>query len=259
MIILRLKGGLGNQLFQYVYSVIMARENETIVIDISFYQRRFDSDYAGAEMLLDQIVNYSVGNKIVFKNFGPVVGKLFWKISKYIQSFSKIINIKILDGYFTNSNLYPRNYDYNKLLTLVPASGFSLTTSNSVLIHVRKGDYTNLVNSQIYFNCDVDYFKKCVQYFDGILTDPKFYIMTNDKTWVKENLNFIKNFQIIDIDDSLESFRVMNLFSNFIISNSTFSWWPAFLSKSSNVCAPAKWYLDNNKNLNLYPDNWIKF
>lgn len=163
-----------------------------------------------------------------------------------------------MDGYFHEVDLFKKPLTYRRYFNLENPLPTVRPDSKSVLIHVRKGDYTNSTNSQIYYHCDRAYFEKATQAILRQIPDARFYVMSNDNNWVRENFNFLPNYEILEIPDTLESFKTMCLFSNFIISNSTFSWWPAFTAPDSLVVAPQTWFRDEKLNANLYPELWKK-
>ncbi len=251
MKLLRLKGGLGNQIFQIIHLLLSTSGKKPIYIDVSLFGQKFAADYAGAHILVDKVLSPDAAKRIKFIKLAPGVSRIFWKIGNRFKSI-------FLDDYFSDINLFPADLDYKQFFDLECDYPSITVDERSVLIHVRKGDYTNSVNAQIYFNCEADYFAKAVELISKKIDSPKFFVMSNDNNWVRENFHFLGDYKILEIDDPILSFKVMSKFSNFIISNSTFSWWPAFLTKSKNVYAPKKWYPDDKKNINLYPDFWTK-
>lgn len=248
---LRLKGGLGNQVFQMVYLMLSSGKNEKLFIDVSHFHKTHDHDYAGANLQVNQILSSEYGHRLKYFKLPMKLSSFFWKLGSFFKE-------SFYDDYFSDITLYPSNVDYRKFFNLTIDGYEHDFKENAVLIHVRKGDYNNAINSKIYFNCEVDYFSKAVDSIQKVVHEPKFYIMSNDNDWVRSHFSFLPNYTILEIEDPVLSFKVMTLFSNFIISNSTFSWWAAFLTKSKNVIAPEKWYLDINKNINLYPSHWVK-
>lgn len=252
--ILRAKGGLGNQVFQLIYLLTHSQSTELLLIDKSLFSKKFEQDYAGASFRASEVLTKQANSRFSFFNVWYPASGLFWKLANKLPIFKN----NVIDDYCNRASLFSSNYKYKDLFdlnsTMVPAG----VDQNAVLIHVRKGDYTNSVNSKIYYNCDVSFFKLAIAEIEKAVSHPKYFIMSNDDTWVRENFTFLSNYQIIDISDTVASFKVMCAFQNFIISNSTFSWWPAFLSGSKNVVAPKSWFLDEKLNIDLYPESWIK-
>ncbi|MGK4199417.1 alpha-1,2-fucosyltransferase [Fusobacterium sp. HC1336] len=154
--------------------------------------------------------------------------------------------------------------------------------TNSVSIHVRRGDY---LNSREFKNiCTLEYYKNAIKYMKDRLENPVFFIFSNDIEWCKENLNIVGEHYYINWNNKKENnFRDMQLMSlckNNIIANSSFSWWAALLNINKNkiVVAPKKWtnnLIDRNKIVNkikikifkerrssyeeMIQSNWITF
>ncbi|MBC7429401.1 MAG: alpha-1,2-fucosyltransferase [Bacteriovorax sp.] len=247
---LRLKGGLGNQIFQVMHALLKSSDQESIYVDVSIFGKEFEKDYAGGEFYVDRVLSIEAKKNLKYINARHEASSFFWKIAGIFKNHC-------FDGYYSDVSGLPQSINYRKYFDLTNDYNLNVDQS-SVLIHVRKGDYTNSVNAKIYFNCEPDYFAKAAELISAKVSNPKFFIMSNDNDWVRKNFNFLKDYTILEINDPVLSFKVMGQFSNFIISNSTFSWWPAFLTKSQNVYAPKKWFLDEQKNINIYPDHWEK-
>jgi hypothetical protein len=186
----------------------------------------------------------------------PLLSNIFWKTAELFNICNLKNKIQLLNGYFHEASLYPDSLEISKYFDV--KSNFSMREINAdaVLIHVRKGDYVNTVNSKIYYSCNADYYKKCTDLMIKKIPNAKFYVVSNDNEWVRNNFTFLTNYNLIENTDTIETFKAMSLFSNFILCNSTFSWWPAFLAKNPYVFVPKMWFLDVSKNTNLYPKNW---
>lgn len=136
-----------------------------------------------------------------------------------------------------------------------------IDNSNSVCISVRRGDFFTDKNSKKYGVCSPNYYIKAKEYFDKQNLDNTIYFcFSDDIEWCKENLNFTdKNVIFVSQDMPVyETLRLMFHCKNFILSNSTFSWWGQFLSKSKDkiVISPARWNNDGY-DTNLIDKNWI--
>lgn len=144
-----------------------------------------------------------------------------------------------------------------------------ITSCNSVCLHIRRGDYLNSKwkNLQI---CDFDYYNKAVNTILDEIDNPVFFVFSNthdDLEWIKKNYKFEDrlgkrkiNLIFVDLNNpDYEEIRLMYSCKHFIISNSTFSWWGAYLSKNNNkiVCVPDRWNLSSTNDINIYMSNWI--
>ena len=137
-----------------------------------------------------------------------------------------------------------------------------INRTNSVAIHIRRGDY--LDDPALGGLIKKEYYIAAIEYIRKKITNPKFYIFSNDIEWCKKNLK-LENVCFIDWNKGKESYRDMQLMSlckHNIIPNSTFSWWGAWLNKNPNkiVIAPKVWINPKTglKDLDIIPNEWIK-
>lgn len=149
-----------------------------------------------------------------------------------------------------------RNLDYKR----------SMASENSVAIHVRKGvDYQKI---KWYQNtCSADYYRKAVDYIKHHVDNPKFYVFTDNPEWVAENLNDI-DYELVEGNPisgwgSHFDMQLMSLCKHNIISNSTYSWWGAFLNanKDKIVVCPDAWFnpqaVEKCQSTPLLCEDWI--
>ena len=146
-----------------------------------------------------------------------------------------------------------------------------IESSNAVCLHIRRGDYLNSrwKNLQI---CDFDYYNQAINHILDHTDKPVFYVFSNtheDLEWIKENYKFNdfsgKNRTIetvfVDLNNpDYEELRLMYSCKHFIISNSTFSWWGAWLGNAPDkiVITPQRWNLEFDNDTNIYDPTWIR-
>lgn len=135
-----------------------------------------------------------------------------------------------------------------------------IDNSNSVCISVRRGDFFTNKNKKAYGVCSPEYYIKAKKIFDNKnIKDTVYFCFSDDIEWCKKNLNFVgKNIIFVSQDMPVyETLRLMYHCKNFILSNSTFSWWGQFLSKNDKkiVISPSRW---NNEGYAspLIDSNW---
>ena len=190
--------------------------------------------------------------------------KYHYKEKKYFE-YKKIIKKKYLylDGYFQNLN-YIKNsrikikYEKN-ILNEIGDKIKKCNENNSVAIHVRRGDYLNLQN--LFCVMDKEYYIKSIEIIENKIKNPHYFIFTDDVEWARENIINLKNAILISelTKEAFEDFYLMTMCSNFIIPNSTFSWWAAELNNNSEkiVVAPKKWYVNQKEEIfNLISNKW---
>ena len=270
-----IKGGLGNQLFQYALGkVISNRHNGNIVLIKQIFNnpnntlRKFKlGDMNLKFTLLDNnLSKVLLITKIPFflqiikenKNFSYQKINFTKKnilLNGYWQSYKYFLNdkLELYNEFFKRNILNDKYIKYSQLIC----------KKRSVAIHIRRGDYvTNINANQFHGVLNLNYYKKAISFFNQKIKNPNFFIFSDDINWCKKKF---KSNDIIFIDekisDEIQEMKLMSLFSNFIIANSSFSWWPAFLSINHNkvVVSPKNWISENIDLSDLIPNTWHKF
>ncbi len=292
MIFLKITGGLGNQMFQYATAYALAKKNKTnIGIDLSEINKKEGKEnFTYRDFQLNSIFNISNYQLIPTHRYSFIINHSFFnKIKRKLiggtyfleknLTYQKDINLckknSYIEGYF-QSEKYFIEFE-NEIRNQFNFKGkFNLKTnvlavkikqSPSLAIHIRRGDYiNNKIINQTHGTCNLHYYKKALSLFD--LKKHHLYFFSDDINWVKNNFNFIdlNNATFVDWnkgDNSWQDMYLMSLCENFIIANSSFSWWGAWLSvnKNKKVIAPKKWFADKIKNeqtKDLFPTSWIK-
>ena len=184
----------------------------------------------------------------------------------------KRINL-YLDGYWQSERYFAdiRESLLDELSMREPASpdtGQMLARINeelSVCVHVRRGDYFSTSHGKnTYAACGLDYYKSAIAYIGERVANAKFYLFSDDPSWIQDNFQPAKNMVVVSgagARRDLEDFRLMMNCRHFIIANSSFSWWAAWLGKQNGkiVVAPKQWYSDPKfTDKDLVPDLWVR-
>jgi hypothetical protein len=294
LIICNLNGGLGNQMFQYAFAKSLSIETNQVlkfsIDDInSDQQRNFELlEVFGIHCDLASHKEQLIASKyLTFFNFTK---KLSYVISKYVninfflitdnnKKLPDIIQIvrqkkqSYLLGYWQDFSFFDFNRDsilewftfrlnlnsyYSKIL-------FQIEQTNSVSIHVRRGDYvTNRKALKFHGLIDIDYYKKSVNFMFTRYTDVHFFIFSDDVNFVTNEFTFLnENVTIVDSRKSnhnASDLMLMSKCKHNIIANSSFSWWGAWLNNNQGkiVVAPKNWFINQDHNHNrLIPNTWI--
>ena len=291
MLISRLYGGMGNQMFQYAFGrSVSERLGVDLTLDIrflldntkrsNFTLRKFDLDLFDIKAIIGDIDTLSQ-IPFHFTKFQKAYQLLKCKlgIKTYINGFRLIKeefynenslqmeNNYILDGYWQKYSFF-KDYEHliRKELTFKdkPTQKIQeledyISSRNSIAIQIRKTDYLTIKKNQFIFeDLTPEYFEASLNYLKKKLNNPIILIFSDDNDWVKSNLKFIKDESII-IEDEWKgpkyqfSMYLMNKCNNHIISNSSFGWWGAFLAENPDkiVVAPKKWYKISSMNNNI--------
>ncbi len=286
MILVKLRGGLGNQLFQYALGRNLALKNNTELVldiaDIDSYKygiRTYSLSHFNIKARIattddlnkfkqspfvkftDLFKTYYKKNIIIEKQFGfdkrilnikppsYISGFSYWQNEKYFKEIEDTIRRDLtLKG--------PQIDEFNKIRN-------SIITSNSVSLHIRRTDYLIKKHQDIYTQCKPDYYKDALQIINSKYPNSKVFVFSDDIVWVKNNLN-LTSATIYVSDGKLTDYQELILMSsckNNIIANSTFSWWGAWLNNNKNkiVISPKNWYTDGKTcEDGLIPKTWIK-
>lgn len=135
-----------------------------------------------------------------------------------------------------------------------------LKRKESICVTVRRGNFVNDPNLAARYNvCSTDYFRKGVEYIQNILSDTLVYVCSDDNEWCRKNLAFKGEviFERNGLNPS-EKLYIMTACRNFVISNSSFSWWAQHLcdNKDKIVVAPKKWRNENPEPTDIKEDYW---
>ena len=273
MIITKIAGGLGNQMFQYAIAKSIAIKNsDEFKLDISFYSkqtlRKYELDLFTIEENLDS--GESLLSKVKRK-LGFILGDYYRE--KETTIFDKKVfdydeNI-ILDGYWQNENYFKEIRD-DIIKDFTPKIDISneakkhlkqICSSNSISIHLRRGDYIhNSHINNVHGTCDLDYYMKAIKYINKNTENIKYFIFSDDIVWCKENFDFLENKVFIDDTKSgIDDLELMKHCKHNIIANSSFSWWGAWLNENDNkiVVAPKTWWA-SRQDKHIAPLNWKK-
>ena len=279
MIIIKIKGGLGNQLFQYAVGRALALHHRlplkldlTIFKTYKLHRYLLDQFAIQAEIATeDEIIKLKGRNNVLFsalRKAGLVKRKSYLKekrSSYFDASVFKNDNV-YLDGYWQNE-LYFSDIREELLRDLTSIRSMSdlgvvymegIKKSNSVSLHVRRGNYLNLKNFNV---LDIDYYMKAVEYIRKNVEKPTFYIFSDDLEWCKNSLGFLDNCIFVDSTKTeIDDLKLMSFCKHNIIANSSFSWWGAWLNQNckKTVIAPKGWLLNDPGSSNVILSDWVK-
>lgn len=261
-------GGLGNQIFEYVFYLYLKEKYPKLKI-FGFYKirlsghngleinRRFDIKLPPSNLFSDMIVYLLY----LLKRINPK-NKIFdLGIDKCINEKAILYNaLKQNKCYLPNDRNWIRfKIEENSLTEKNKKILYKIRNTNSYFIHIRRGDYITGKWAE-YFKgtCPIEYYYDAIKYIKRNDNRIQFFCFSDDIEWVKENI-IIEDAVYIDWNKKEESFMDMYLMSQCkgaIIANSTFSYWGAFLGKEKkNITYPKKWI--NGQQPDIFPDNWI--
>lgn len=255
MIISKIQGGLGNQLFQWAYGKYLSIKYDTeLYLDTNFYYNQIGNTLRNFELnkfpnlkyiepnitekpIIQLSDNFEYNEFIYDQNYHYYLNG-FWQSEKYFLDISDIIKKELLP-----------NNDFFKKLKID-------TNENNVSLHIRRTDY--ITSNGFHPVQTIEYYNNALEYIGDY---EKLLIFSDDIEWCKNNLSFNKML-FIENSDNVEDIWLMSLCKHNIIANSSFSWWGAWLNENPNkkVIAPKNWFgTQSNLNTdNIIPNNWIK-
>jgi hypothetical protein len=290
MIITKIFGGLGNQMFQYALGRRLAYKNDVeLKLDIS----AFDDWYRLHSYGLN---NFNIDEKIATKE---EISSLSNSV-KIINVFDDILNVFV--PYYKRKYVRERDYSFDPNILKITDNAYlngywgsekyfleiesiirkdfslkresdlvnfniaeKILDNNSISIHFRRGDYvTDPITNAIHGTCSLDYYYKAIEDIGKYVSDPHFFIFSNDPAWVKENFSIPYPMDLITVngpEKNYEDLHLMSLCKHHIIANSTFSWWGAWLgtNKDKRVYTPKRWYnVDYINQKDMFPESWCK-
>lgn len=288
MIVMRLKGGLGNQLFQYALGRHLSLlKNTGLTLDTS----SFKTDDLREFRLSCFEISATNSNRLPFfatdgraKHLNKVFQAIQGLFSKPFQIIKEngfefdpmIFNCSdqaYLDGYWQSAKYFEQIAEtLRKDLRLKsPLTGKlseiakAIQSTNAVSVHVRRGDYVSNPTTTAYHGvCSVEWYVEAAQLIESKVPNPIFYVFSDDYEWVKANLHFsVPTFFVPPSPDGQEcnDMHVMSLCKHHIIANSSFSWWGAWLNPNPEkmVIAPKQWFVAGPQKTNdLIPSSWIR-
>ena len=283
MIIVRLAGGLGNQMFQYATARRLA-------------------DHHGVELVLDTSLTVEVDRPFELSCFGLTEqARPVWEVARVPHS-SRVIRtlqhvkpsrrrfVAVVDDDTDANSFQPavltapdhaylrgwwqfEGYFSDHIASIrraftFPALGLKsariaekIDAATAVSVHVRRGDY--LSHSRFGF-LDQQYYRRAVESVCRLVDDVEVFVFSDDTSWCRQQLTFPVPTHVVDrelpVGHDWEDMCLMSRCSHHVIANSTFSWWAAWLNPSPTklVVAPSRWVQDEKRVGDPVPESWMR-
>lgn len=292
MIIVRLSGGLGNQMFQYAAGRALSYHR-----GIDFF---LHPDFTGNKItprnyrlnnlnVIESFAKDDHGAQFWSKNSPDLIKKLLVQFQHYYPcmkngylddnlvylfpgSINKFENI-YLDGFWQSEKFFRDIKDIiKKEFTIKNEPSLlnknmieKIIETNSVSVHIRRGDFiTNVAANQCHGVCSLDYYFTAIDTITESINNPHFYIFSDDPEWCRNNFNIRYPVTFISHngpDHDYEDLRLMSTCKHHIIANSSFSWWGAWLCEYDEklIFAPKKWFKISQFNESeIIPVSWSR-
>ena len=286
MITVNLIGGLGNQIFQYAFgralALRMGYEVQFDVCDFQWYSTHEGFQLPGlgvgvraaSESDLHRLLGWRhrrwARRFRLYKRLPPrnivvephfhfcgecaratdgtyLVG--YWHSYKYFEDYSDQIR----------SDLGTAKVDLSRYGSILD----DIESSDSVAIHIRRGDYvTTRKGRKVLGSCSPEYYAKAISLVRGLARNPKFFAFSDQPLEIRAQRMVTHPHVLVDVlprPPAYAELRLMARCKHFIIANSSFSWWAAWLGSDpeKRVIAPKRWFADESRNAcDLIPSDW---
>ena len=289
MIIARLEGGLGNQMFQYAIGRAISHKRQT---KLKLNLRPVESDSIRSFALGNWNVAISVATSVEITAMGfadkyvqlvrpstlyyrrPVVRE---QGNGFDANVLQAPRHSMLVGYWQSEKYFQDiEGSLRKEFTLRAGIGAEsekvasqIRSCDSVFLHVRRGDYvSDAAIRKVYDICSIEYYQAGVEYIKRRIPGAHFFVFSDEPAWVRENLKLSVPFTVVDHNPpgdrnvpcrEHEDLWLMSLCQHAIVANSSFSWWGAWLNpvKDRIVIAPKEW-LRTKDEPDRVPERWIR-
>lgn len=285
--IVRITGGIGNQMFQYALKLkldeVSKVENQ---IDIRFYQNsNIHNGYELKKVFGINAAEYNGSIKAMSDQFRMLYKVCFRMGVHYIKALNHFTEIRTCfcpdvlsfnnDGYYIDGYWQSKDYFQGIEKTVRETFKFpeftepenlelkkTLDSEQSVSLHVRRGDYIGA--SRFIALGKTNYYQKAIEYVNSKIENPTYIVLSDDISWCKDNLQLPANSIYVTWNCGEKSYRDMQIMSfckHNIIANSSFSWWGAWLNNYPHkiVVAPSRFF--NGKiedDTHIIPSEWTK-
>lgn len=285
MIVSCIRGGLGNQMFQYAFGLYLAKRNRTeLVLDCSVMSEDPMRTYMLDRWKIDAVMATEDQRRLFPRRYGGRGWSNLWRgraplkcvrerpfgfQPKYLACGTHVY----LVGYWQSEQFFPHLREQLQA-HFQPADSISqdsvetarrMERGPSVSLHVRRGDYVLQPHTRkVHGVCPPGYYRACVEALLERFENLHCYVFSDDHPWCKEHLRFPCPMTHVDHNNPAEPHEdiwLMTRCRHHVVANSTFSWWGAWLRRdlSGEVYAPGQWFLDARKDSRaIVPTSWKK-
>ncbi|WP_423737531.1 alpha-1,2-fucosyltransferase [Chitinophaga caseinilytica] len=283
MVIINISGGIGNQMFQYAFgrylSILFQKQ---LLLNMTAYENNGYRKFGLQTFQLAPKCRIVNRDEILLQDAPSSeylqIDERFYHFNQELVDLLRQMSEEnsccqtrfLVSGYWQSEKYFKDirpilKTDFGFRFPLVGQAKVLLNkikSENSVMIHVRRGDY--LYFQDKYCIVSKEYLLSAIQYCWKELQSPVFYVFSDDISWCKENLHEVPGLTFMGdelYDEHSKSYlQLMCACHHFILSNSTFGWWAAWLGDHPGkiTIAPGRWFNDELTNAkDVYCDDWI--
>ena len=283
MIVVKLTWGLGNQMFQYAAGRALALRHQTqLLLDTRAFAkqslREFSLDRFSIQVSvatakdLHQWPSWSRKPSAWLQRLGISTNRYKQPTFSFDPSWNAVSDNTMIEGYFQSEKYFSeiKSILRQEFLPKSMPTGANrdfemlITSTESVMIHIRRGDYvSNPKALKTHGLCSISYYENALDQIYSKVKDPHFFIFSDDLDWVADNLHLRGDVAYVSGNISFPEIDLylMSRCKHFVLANSSFSWWGAWLGgdEKSMRIAPRPWFdKPSFEESDLIPDMWIK-
>jgi hypothetical protein len=291
MVITKLMGGLGNQMFQFAAGKTLAtRLNTSFFLDLDFLLDRTPRpnfvyrDYdltifklKATRASADQVKPflYVPENRVdrYYKKLKNAINPHYYYKEPHFhfdEKFRTLSGNVYMEGYWQSplyfeaiSEVIRNDFSFSSPIGEQSESVHEqISKSHSVCVNVRRADF---LTTSFHGVCDMKYFKPAIDLMASRVRDAHFFVFSDDPAWCLENFHFPYPFTFVGHEHAGSKFssylQLMAACKHYIIPNSSFAWWAVWLNQSKDklVIAPKVWFTNLQWNpKDLIPADWIR-
>lgn len=287
MIIARVYGGLGNQMFQYALGRRLALDRGvSLWLDTSWYRdplppgveartfalNRFNTAYRELPRWIERHLprNAPGGDRPARNRWARLCPTLFAERGMAFDAdVLRAPAHALIDGYWQSEKYFRetaseirRDFALRRPLSnRAREFHVEIAKGQSVSLHVRRGDYvTNPASAAFHGTCSAEWYRDAMEMMLDQVGPATFFVFSDDQPWARDNLPRLGPLRFVDAgaERPEEDLHLMASCDHHIIANSSFSWWGAWLNprSESRVIAPRRWFLVEADLSDRIPARW---
>lgn len=285
-------------MFQYAFAYSLAKKNNAVLkVDTSLLNDKSKPHeiVTHRDFVLQDVFDLSIeiasnkeieyfNGKVHKSLIGKIINKILWQLKKHrlVVEQDRGFNSDLLqlsdnvcvvgsfqsEKYFTDRDTIKSLYKFKyPILPISTELSSELKITNSVAVHIRRGDYvTSPLYSKTIGALPISYYIDAVSLIKEKIDNPVFYVFSDDINWCRNELKIPDTFFNYIGDEhagtnAANYMQLLSLCKHFIISNSTFAWWAAWLGehRDSVIIGPNNWFIDKSNNVkDILPERWAK-
>lgn len=290
MIVTRLRGGLGNQMFQYAAGRALAlRTGAELKLDLGSYERSSLRSYAlgpfpiqAEPATAEEVARLTrtppllrIARRLLGREPRPPRSRVEEPDLTFHPEVLDLPDGVYLDGYWQSERYFADAAAVIRaeLEPPEPATArdrelaAAIDATESVSVHVRRGDYVSAaVAREMLGPCSLDYYRRATAWLGERIAEPALFVFSDEPEWVREHLDLPFPTTVVDHGGDADGaahrdLALMSRCRHHVIANSSFSWWGAWLGRDpeGRVVAPERWFARADlSSRDLVPERWVR-